>query len=98
LAGRVALTAVALAVLSLVLLQFGRVAARDWAVSRELAAERAEVLALRARERRQQETIHRLSNPRGAIPEIHEKLELVGPHEELIFLRRTPAGPQKDPP
>ena len=47
--------------------------------------------SLRAKERRQLRTIARLSDPRGAIPEIHDKLRLVGPHEELIFLEGLPS-------
>ncbi|MFZ1124221.1 MAG: hypothetical protein WAN59_03660 [Candidatus Baltobacteraceae bacterium] len=95
LAGRLALLAVALAVLAVVGLQFSRVVARDVAVARDLSAERAEVAALRERELRQELTIRRLSDPRGAIPEIHEKLQLVGPREELIFVRRA-AGSQAE--
>ena len=92
LAGRLALTGVALAVLAVVLIQFARVGARNWSVSRELAAERAEVAALQERERRQELTVRRLSDPRGAIPEIHQMLGLVGPREDLIFVRRVPAA------
>lgn len=93
LAGRLALTAVALAVLSLVGLQFARVVARNVAVSRDLSDARTQVAALHERERRQDLTIGRLSDPRGAIPEIHQKLQLVGPHEVLIFVRHGAGAP-----
>jgi cell division protein FtsB len=92
LAGRLGLTVVALAVLAVVCLQFARVAARNYAVWKDLSAERAQIADLRERERRQELTIRRLSDPHGAIPEIHEKLQLVGPHEELIFVRRAAAA------
>jgi hypothetical protein len=92
LAGRLGLTVVALAVMSVVVLQFARVVARNYAVWSDLSAGRAEVANLHERERRQVLTVRRLSDPRGAIPEIHERLQLVGPHEELIFVRRAAAG------
>jgi hypothetical protein len=33
-----------------------------------------------------------LSDPRGSIPEIHDRLHMVGPHEEIIYLKRHDAG------
>ncbi|MGP6158228.1 MAG: hypothetical protein ACLPYS_12120 [Vulcanimicrobiaceae bacterium] len=96
LGGRVALAVVALAVLAVICLQFARVGARNLAVWRDLSSERAEVADLRERERRQELTIRRLSDRRGAIPEIHEKLQLVGPHEELIFVRHAASGQSEE--
>jgi cell division protein FtsB len=90
-AGRLTLAAVGLAFVALVGLQFANIVARNVAVAHEVSVSRAELASLRAKERRQLRTIARLSDPRGAIPEIHDKLRLVGPHEELIFLEGLPS-------
>lgn len=91
LAGRLTLAAVGLAFVALVGLQFANIVARNVAVAHEVSASRAELNALRAKESHQLRTIARLSDPRGAIPEIHDKLRLVGPHEELIFIEGLPS-------
>jgi cell division protein FtsB len=90
-AGRLTLAAVGLAFVALVGLQFANIVARNVAVAHEVSVSRAELAALRAKERRQLRTIARLNDPRGAIPEIHDKLRLVGPHEELIFIEGLPS-------
>lgn len=77
--------------MALVALQFANIVARNLAVAREVAASRADLAALDAKKREQLRTIARLSDPRGAIPEIHDKLRLVGPHEELIFVEGGPS-------
>ncbi len=96
LAGRVVLAAVALTFVALIGLQFANIVARNVAVAREVAASRADLAALREKKREQLRTIARLSDPRGAIPEIHDKLRLVGPHEELIFVEGAPS-PSPEP-
>jgi hypothetical protein len=89
LAGRCALALVVVAVLGVIAMQFEGIVAKNIAVANELSAVRADVTALHARETRQRATIARLGTARGAIPEIHQKLRLVGPHEEIIYLRGT---------
>jgi cell division protein FtsB len=89
--GRLALAVVVLAVATVVLIEFGRIVARNLAISQQLAAERADIAVLREREQRQRREIRRLADPGGAVPEIHERLQLVGPREELIFVRGTPS-------
>jgi len=91
LAGRIVLAAVGLTFLALVGLQFANIVARNVAVAREVSASRAELTALREKKQRQLRTIARLSDPRGAVPEIHDRLRLVGPHEELIYVEGLPS-------
>lgn len=74
-------------VLGLVGMQFEGIVAKNVAVANELSASRADIAALREREARQVRTIRRLSTAAGAVPEIHERLQLVGPNEEIIFVR-----------
>ncbi len=95
LAGRIALALVVVAVLGVIGMQFEGIVAKNVAIAHELSAARTGVDALRAREARQRATIVRLGSARGAVPEIHQKLQLVGPHEEIIYLRGAgvPAPP-----
>lgn len=87
LAGRIALVAVVACVLALVSIQFEGILAKNVAMAHEVDRSRADIAALEKREREQQITLRRLSTPEGAIPEIHEKLRMVGPHEEIILVR-----------
>jgi hypothetical protein len=80
-------------VLAVVGVQFGSIVGRNVAVSYELAASRNQIARLRAREVQDERTLRRLSDPRGAVPEIHEKLRWVGPKEELIYLRGAVESP-----
>ena len=91
LAGRAVLAAVALSFVALIGLQCANIVARNVAVAREVAASRAELEALREKKREQLRTIARLGDPRGAIPEIHDRLHLVGPRRD--DLRRGRAQP-----
>ncbi len=91
LTGRLALAGVLSCALVLVAVQFTGIVAKNIAMAREVRASRADILALEKRERDQQQTLRRLASPDGAIPEIHQKLRLVGPHEELIFVRPGPS-------
>jgi cell division protein FtsB len=68
-------------------IQYERVVVRELALSRALNATRAEVAALKEKERKQRRTIERLSDPRGAVPEIHDRLHLVSGREELIYVK-----------
>lgn len=86
LAGRVALALVVVAVCVVVAMQFEGIVAKNVAVAREISAARADIADVRARELHQRATIARLSSARGAVPEIHEKLRLIGPHEQIIYL------------
>jgi hypothetical protein len=87
LVGRIGVVAVALVLLSLVAAQYARVIARNVALARELHEVQQDVVALREKRGRQLHEISRLSDPRGAIPEVHDRLHLVGDHEAIIYLK-----------
>jgi len=84
---RFACLGVSLAVVAVIAIQFEGILARNVALSHELSTAHAQIQTLQARRRRQRLDIKRLSDPRGAIPEIHDRLKVVGPHEELIFVK-----------
>ncbi len=93
-AGRFGLAIAIVFVLGVVGMQFAGIVAKNIAVANELSTSRAEVASLRERERRQQHTISRLQTASGSIPEIHERLRLVRPNEEIIFVRGGANDPQ----
>ena len=99
LASRLVLAGAGLAVVAMIAIQYERIVVRNLALSHTLGSTRADVAALKAKERKQKRLIERLSDPRGAIPEIHDRLHAVSPHEELIYLKTlpTPAARPKDP-
>lgn len=78
-------------VLGVVGMQFAGILAKNFAVASELSSVRADIAHLSERKTRQRRTIGRLQSARGAVPEIHERLRLVGPNEEIIFVRGTTA-------
>jgi hypothetical protein len=88
---RVWLAGVVTCACAFVALQFEGIVAKNLAVSHELAQARSDVRALQERQKEQFLTIKRLGTPAGAIPEIHDKLRYVGPHEELIYVRGLPS-------
>ena len=94
--GRVASIGVGLAVAGLVAVQFESIVARNVALARQVAASRADVEALRLRRERDLRDVGRLSTARGAVPEIHDRLHLVGRGEELIFVQGDRPTPQPD--
>ncbi len=74
-------------VLGLVTVQFALIVAKNVAIAGELAAAHSAIEGLQIREADQRRTIVRLSDPHGAIPEIHDKLRVVGKREEIIYVR-----------
>lgn len=95
-AGRVGLACSALAIATVVAIQYEGIIVRNLALSRDLSTTRSDVNALRERRVKQLQEIKRLSDPLGAVPEIHDRLHLVTPHEELIYLKGVPtASPDK---
>lgn len=96
--GRVGIVAVALVVLSLIGVQYARVIGRNVALAGDLHAVQDDVVSLRARRAEQQRELSRLADPRGAVPEIHDRLHLVGDDEAIIYLKRSrPATPERRP-
>jgi cell division protein FtsB len=90
---RIGVVCVALVVLSLIGVQYARVIGRNLALAQELHDVQRDVAQLHAKREQQQREIHRLSDPRGAIPEIHNRLHLVGEKEAIIYLKGKD-GPQ----
>ena len=90
--GRIGVVGVALIVLSLIGVQYAHVIGRNVALARQLHGVERDIVVLKARRAQQQREIRRLSDPRGAIPEIHDRLHLVGDKEAIIYLkhRRQP--------
>jgi cell division protein FtsB len=84
---RIGVVGVAAIVLSLIGVQYAHVIGRNVALARQLHAEERDVITLEARRAQQQREIERLSDPRGAIPEIHDRLHLVGDKEAIIYLK-----------
>ncbi|HKU81215.1 MAG TPA: septum formation initiator family protein [Candidatus Tumulicola sp.] len=88
--GRCTASALGLVVFTLVAIQFGRVFAQDLGARHELSSIRQQIAQLQKRRTQQQAEIRRLRSPQGAIPEIHDRLRMVRPNEELIFVSPAP--------
>jgi cell division protein FtsB len=86
LAGRLGVVFIALVILALVGVQYAHVIGRNLALARELHSVERDVVSLRAKQIQQKQQIRRLSDPRGAIPEIHDRLHLVRDKEAIIYL------------
>ncbi len=95
--GRMAVAVIAAGVVALCGLQCEHIVAKNVALAQQLTASRERTALLRDRIARQERAIVRLNAPGGAIPEIHDELQLVGPHEEVIYVRgAAPATPEPD--
>ena len=84
---RLAVAMISLIVFGLVGIQFAHIIDRNVAMARSLHDVQIDVEALKARKRAQERELLRLSDPEGSIPDIHDRLRLVGPHETIIYLR-----------
>jgi cell division protein FtsB len=93
LAGRVTAAALALLVVTLVVIQFARAIGENLTAVHELSSIHTDVTALERRRDQQLREIQRLRDPQGAIPEIHDRLRLVRPNETLIFVSPQPQVP-----
>ncbi len=80
----------ALAVIAFVAVQFARVIGRNLSLAADLSRTRLQIAQLEERRSEQLRAIRRLRDPAGAIPEIHDRLHMVGPNETLIFVRGVP--------
>jgi hypothetical protein len=99
--GRIGVVCLALVAFSLIGVQYARVIGRNLALAHELRDVEHDTIALRSKRAQQERDIRRLSDPHGAIPEIHDRLHLVGDHEAIIYLKRGRAAqpgpePQRD--
>ena len=99
--GRIGVVGVALIVLSLIGVQYAHVIGRNLALAHQLRDTERDIVTLSARRAQQQREIRRLSDPHGAIPEIHDRLHLVGDDEAIIYLKHgrpaQPPRPATDP-
>ena len=93
LAGRIAAVAIAAAFLVMIGMQYAHIIARNVSLAAELRGVERDVVTLREKQHEQLGTIERLSDPQGAIPEIHDRLRLVRQNETIIYLKgaSTPA-------
>ena len=84
--GRLAFAAVCLVLLTLVSIQFARIVSENVAMAHTLASVQNDISALQRQKRTEERKIHRLMDPQGAIPEIHDRLHLVRPNEAIIYV------------
>ena len=86
--GRIGVVCVALIAFSVIGVQYARLIGRNIALAHELRDVERDIASLKVKRVQQDRDIRRLSDPRGAIPEIHDRLHLVGEHEAIIYLKR----------
>jgi hypothetical protein len=72
--------------------QYARIIERNIDYVQQVHDVENDVSALEAKRDEQLRQIVRLSDPQGAIPEIHDRLHLVGDHEAIIYLKRHDTG------
>ena len=76
----------------LICVQYARIIERNVAYVHQVRDVERDVAALETKRSKQLRQIRRLSDPSGAIPEIHDRLHLVGDHEAIIYLKRHDGG------
>ena len=84
---RLAVCIFSLVIVTLISVQFVRIVDEDIAMANSLSSVRHDVAALRARNAGVRREIHRLLDPAGTVPEIHDRLHLVFPNEAIIYLK-----------
>ena len=84
---RLAVCIFSLVVVTLISVQFARIVNEDIAMANSLSSVRHDVAVLRARNDQERREIHRLLDPAGAVPEIHDRFHLVFPNEAIIYLK-----------
>ena len=85
--GRLGVVCVALVAFSVIGVQYARLIGRNIALAHELRDVEHDVASLEVKRVQQERDIRRLSDANGAIPEIHDRLHLVGEHEAIIYLK-----------
>ncbi len=76
--------------MSMIVIQYARMAHRNLVLAHALAATQADIARLQASREQRMATVKRLEDPRGAIPEIHDRLHLTLPNEAIIYLKQLP--------
>jgi len=95
--GRVGVTIIGGTFAVLVTVQYARIVERNVAYIQQVHAVESDISALERKREQQLRQIRRLSDPQGAIPEIHDRLHLVSDHEAIIYLKRPDDGPRQIP-
>ncbi len=90
---RLGVTAICGTFAVLIAVQYARIVERNVDYIQQVHAVQNDVATLEARRDEQLRQIKRLSDPQGAIPEIHDRLHMVGEHEAIIYLKRHDSGP-----
>jgi cell division protein FtsB len=90
---RLILVVAAIAVFTLVSLQFAHIVNENVAMAGSLSSVQQDISALKERRRIEEREIRRLSDPEGAVPEIHDRLRLTRPDEALIYVKPAPTQP-----
>jgi hypothetical protein len=92
-AGRIVAAALAAWFLIVVATQYVRAVQRNADLAHQLAAAQSDIVTLTQKRDRQLRDISRLSDPRGAVPEIHDRLKFAGPHEAIVYLKKSSPAP-----
>jgi hypothetical protein len=88
---RLGVTAIGGTFAILIAVQYARIIERNFTYVQQVHQVESDVGALEAKRDKQLRTIQRLTDPQGAIPEIHDRLHMVGDHEAIIYLKRHDA-------
>jgi cell division protein FtsB len=91
LCSRLLVGAAAAALVTLIAIQFARIVGANLAMAHTLTSVRRDIALLRRHKAADEQEIRRLSDPQGAIPEIHDRLHLVRPNEAIIYFKRSRA-------
>ena len=86
--GRALVAAALLGSISMIAIQYARMAHRNLVLAHALAATQSDIARLQNERSRREATVKRLEDPRGAIPEIHDRLHLTLPNEAIIYLKK----------
>ena len=76
-----------LAFATMIAIQYVRIVHRNIVLAHALWTVQNDVARLDGEREKRVATIKRLEDPRGAIPEIHDRLHLTMPNEAIIYLR-----------
>jgi len=78
----------------MITIQYARMVHRNLVLANALAATKSDIARLEIERRRRESTVKRLEDPRGAIPEIHDRLHMTLPNESIIYLKHSPSSHQ----
>ena len=90
-AGRALAVGIVVLAVSLVIVQFARAIGENLSAAHRLSVLRSDISALERQRDDQKRELRRLRDPEGAVPEIHDRLRLARPNEQLIFISPAPS-------